>query len=239
MSRRRAHQVVQPPRTTFRRKVAPFDDVEVDVDVEEVLEDFHGVRPYGLHEINSWIASGAALLDVASPQHYLPSRLLKSMDHRWFTEDFGAGTPEHRRLCAIAAFYLMITRGKGITYGGTGSGCGYTGGWADVSMLDGSLFIECGTLRADKLHRALEEGETLTVIPYRYGCKISESALNKLCFEPDMSIGYESLSEKQRNSIRELDRRESIVLAYTFTPISVPNTFLERARKALDENGVY
>jgi hypothetical protein len=151
-------------RRLIRRQVEPLGIV-VDVDLYEVIvahqRDY--VSSSHVEPVIDWIEAGDVELTVID----LPRVL--GEDWEFYAEEAnlrraGAGSDEHRRLIAMAALYVIV-QGKEPNVGGN-SLCSYAGGWADVIAEDGSLFIECGNLRGDKVFEALTHNQTIMVIPY-------------------------------------------------------------------------
>jgi len=154
----------------FRRPVLPFDGIEVHVDLQEMItsgraEDqapYEDVAPLG-----EWIDRGEVDLLVVSPYHVVPRRYLGLLRDAAFLVKMSGGE-KHRPLCALAALYLHVL-GKRVRASGD-SACSYAGGWADVCAIDGSMFVECGTLNPQKPVQAMLAGQSLMVLPYTLGC---------------------------------------------------------------------
>ncbi len=215
----------------FTRKVAPFHNVEAGVIVDDVANDWNGNLLMELDKINGWIANGAIELTVTSPSHYLPADLIAKIRSGRHGLGYigGGGKEQHRFLCALAAWFLIFKcdgdRQK-VGVGGA-SRCAYAAGWADVCLLDGSLFVECGTLRFDKLFRAMQAGQTLMIMPYERGARLTREAEDRLIV-PDPRDAEEAGGAAFRDV-------ESIQLAYTFKPIAVPkrDPFAKNAAKGM------
>ncbi len=158
----------------FRRKVAPFDDVEVQVDLQDALVCGRGRTPapyVDVYPLADWIEDGWVRLRVVAPHHLVPKSLLTSFDDPKLLRHMSGGS-SHRSLCAVAASYLTAI-GKDVLIRGDSS-CSYAGGWADVAAQDGSIYVECGTLNTRKPIDAMLSGETLMVLPYTLGCDLPD-----------------------------------------------------------------
>lgn len=149
------------------RMVLPFEDVVVDVDLQDVITEGPGSDPGPLCSVLpllELIESGAVQLHVVSPYHIVPPELRRSFEAPQLIA-LMSGKESHRELCALGASYLAFL-GKSVLVDGT-SACSYSGGWADVAATDGSMFVECGTLsHTDKPITAMRSGDTLMILPY-------------------------------------------------------------------------
>lgn len=131
----------------FRRPVEPFDDVAVNVDLHDMLQEGRGRSPAPYCHVlplADWIEDEWIRLRVVSVPHAMSPDFLAHVDAGKMSEHMMSGGTDHRRLCALAAAYLIAV-GKKPLVSGT-SDCSYAGGWADVAAQDGSLYVECGTL---------------------------------------------------------------------------------------------
>lgn len=167
----------------FRRTVEPFEDVEVEVDLQDALTCGIAPAPYvDVYPLADWIEDGWVRLRVVSPHHLVPTG-----HHLFLYDKLGprlSGGESHQSLCALAVAYLHAI-GKEFSFGGDSS-CSYAGGWADVAAADGSIYVECGTLNTYKPIAAMLAGETLMVLPYTLGCnKLGERLVEKLDPFPD------------------------------------------------------
>jgi hypothetical protein len=153
----------------FVRKVSPFDDIEVEVVLQEVIcghDNFPA--PYiDIYPLADWIEDGWVRLSVMSLYHCIPIEWRAQIE-RSRLRDMASGGPAHKSLCALAAAYLIFS-GKEILIDGASS-CSYAGGWADVATTDGSFYVECGALNTRKPIDAMLAGQTLFVLPYTLGC---------------------------------------------------------------------
>jgi hypothetical protein len=95
---------------------------------------------------------------------------------------FSGRTDEHRELCARAAQWL--TR-KGRHWTARQDHLGYAGGIADVATPDGSLFVECGYVRPEKILRGLLQADML-VVPYATDAVLFQRA-GRMRFEKYLS----------------------------------------------------
>jgi hypothetical protein len=192
----------------FHRTVEPFEDVEIEVDLQDMLTCGLAPAPYcDVYPLADWIEDGWVQLRVVSPRHVaLPSdisffeapELLECM----------SGGHAHRLLCALAAAYLTSI-GKKARIGGASS-CSYAGGWADVISVDGSMYVECGTLNTRKPIEAMLAGETLMVLPYALGCdRFDENTVARLDPFPE---------RVEEDSIAKYLRLGRIQLGYIFEP---------------------
>lgn len=196
----------------FRRKVAPFEAIEVDVDLQDVLQERRGPSPAPYCHVSplaDWIEDEWVRLHVVSLPHAISRDLLIYVDAGEMPERFMSGGPSHRRLCALAMAYL-IAAGKEPIAGGASS-CAYAGGWADVIAEDGSLYVECGTLNTYKPIAAMLSGQTLMVVPYSLGCALpGDDVIERLDPFPDR-IGATDASDKYQKLGR-------VQLGYVFEP---------------------
>lgn len=205
----------------FRRKVEPFEDVEVDVDLQCVLTSGPGMSPAHYDDVwplADWIEDDWVNLRVVSPHHLVPAGY-----HKFFYEKWGprlSGGAGHQSLCALAAVYLHAI-GKEFLVGGA-SACSYAGGWADAAAKDGSLYVECGTLNTRKPILAMLAGDALMVLPYTLGCdKPNEQILERLDpFPEQVEEDIRTASEFRLNldnSVR-IGRIGRACLGYIFEP---------------------
>jgi hypothetical protein len=140
-------------RRLLRRTIEPLG-VEIDVDLYEVVEGFHvPVRDGSLDEVIGWIEAGDVELDVMSPKHFLPNGWLNRARRLQYGVG-GTGKDAHQ---------LFVCGASGIET------LGYAAGVADVAALNGSVFVECGTIRPDKLSTAMRAGQRLLIAPYHLG----------------------------------------------------------------------
>lgn len=153
-------------RRFLRRPILPTS-IHANVDLYEVIRSHQReyVSPNDVEPVVDWILANKVRLTVVSLPHVLArsgdwSRLLSEAS-------IGAGSERHRELCGLAVVYLSA-QGKECLAGGNSLNS-YAGGWADVSAEDGSIFIECGNLRGDKVAAALLHKQTIMVIPYGGG----------------------------------------------------------------------
>lgn len=214
----------------FRRKVEPFDDIEVDVDLQSVLEEGPGHSPAHYDDVwllADWIEDGWVSLRVVSLHHVVPTG-----HHEFLYEElkgYLSGGEPHQRLCALACCYLH-TIGKEFLCGGA-SACSYSGGWADVIATDRSLHIECGTLNTKKPFRAMCAGETLMVIPYGIGCDTPPAeTVTRLDPHPERVGNDIQLARKfDVKGFEEMKRLGRIELGFIFEPKCKlrPNPFAE------------
>lgn len=69
----------------FRRKVEPFTDIEVDVDLQDVLTQGPGLSaaPYvDVYPLADWIEDGWVTLRVVAPHHFILLRLGTELHQR-------------------------------------------------------------------------------------------------------------------------------------------------------------
>jgi hypothetical protein len=155
---------------TFRRAVLPLENVFVDVDLYDVIDGGPWIpaAPSNVDPIIEWVRDGKIALDVLNPHDYLSEEHRKLLNDERFVRSSGTGKSyDHRRLCVLAALYLIST-GKSANCSGN-SLCSYSGGWADVRADDGSLYVECGTLNPTKPMMAMKHFVNLMIIPYNEG----------------------------------------------------------------------
>lgn len=149
----------------IRRSVEPFKDVQLDVDLEWIVEQFNtSTSRSTLEQLARWLDIGAMKMRVVSLTHYLAPGWLDRVKPLMLE---ASGKQDHQHLCAIAALFLREACGKEIIIrNGNSSTLSYSGGVADVAAADGSLYVECGTLREDKINHAMRAGERVLVVPY-------------------------------------------------------------------------
>jgi hypothetical protein len=148
----------------------------------------------------------------------------------------GGGTEAHRKLCSIATYFLILGLGKradDLVVGGA-SACAYVAGNADVGLRDGSLFVECGTLRFDKLYRAMKHSVALAVVPYRLGyiAPLAPDVLERLKIDlrgPYIPSQEDTNPEWQRyaRDVHDLMRYAPGGFMYIFQPVDVPQEPIE------------
>lgn len=205
----------------FRRKVEPFEDIEVDVDLQCMLTSGPGMSPAHYDDVwplADWIEDDWVRLRALSLHHLVPVG-----HHKFFYDKWGprlSGSPSHQSLCALAAVYLHAI-GKKFLVGGASS-CSYSGGWADVAATDGSIYVECGTLNTRKPIHAMLAGDTLMVLPYLLGCDTpNEQLIARL--DPFPECVEEDIQTAQRFQLNcdksvSLGRIGRICLGYVFEP---------------------
>lgn len=166
---------------TIRRCIQPFDTI-AEVNLYEVIEQFRGACDAAeIEPLIAWALNGSIDIEVVALRHLLDSNhgehiaaLAKAVK--------GAGQSEaHKELIALGATYVNDVLGKKTTFLGKND-CAYAGGNADVAALDGSFFVECGTLTDRKVRCAMEAGQTVMVIPYNLGCVIDKKILRMLAW---------------------------------------------------------
>ena len=199
-----ARPTTMPADRLLRRKIHPLD-IEVDVDLYDAIrafgsEDGRHVDPAWIDPVVDAIERGAVILSVASVPHVLGAgwraRLTASSDDR------------HAQLCQCAALFLEA-RGKKALVTSPGHQGKYAGGSADVIARDGSVFVECGTLREDKVLRAMWAGETVLLLPYALGARIPKGLRSRF-------VDRDAVHEDPR--VQELYDAATIQLALLFKP---------------------
>jgi hypothetical protein len=152
---------------TFRLHVTPLDGFTIEVDPYSIIEDYHygGQRPASRSEIGElvkWIEEGKVSIEAVSLRHAIPPGYEAIVQE---VEKVASGkSEEHKYLCGLGAAYVA-SLGKPYHKRGHRESH-HVGGFADGGALDGSLFIECGTINPLKVPRMMEHHQTLMLIPY-------------------------------------------------------------------------
>jgi hypothetical protein len=214
------------------RRVEPFEDIYVDVDLCRVIEGGRNCRvtDSDIKPIFQWIEEEKVSLRVLSPWHYLGLEAKNKLNDDRFVEYCHGSAPSyaHRYLVALACLYFEAL-GKRATCN-EGPCCDYSAGRADAWALGTKCFAECGTLRPDKPSTAMMYGETLLIIPYQKGALIDEKDHERLA-TPRYDLSLATTDELKR-----VARLESIRLAFELTPVSEierPSLFEKNAAKGL------
>jgi len=182
--------------------------VTVDFDLQQVIEPFG--RSYSRAAqwdvILGWIESGKVELEVFAPKLLLPAG--------WTQNEWGNN--DHSRMCEMMATYLREVLDIPCTTGGNQKLL-YRGGIADVGAMDGSVFVECGTLREDKLQLAMRAGERLIILPYGSGQLVESSLRPQLHCEEEVRRLRERVSPTNEYISDMADA--TVQLAFMFNPI--------------------
>jgi DNA invertase Pin-like site-specific DNA recombinase len=151
-----------PP--VFTRKVEPLDNATVDVDLARVLVPFEGAPdPKWNALLARWLEADVARVRVVSIPHFLSDGW---RDRAKQVQTYATGrTDAHRWLCALGWLFLREGCGKPAVLA-SHERTKYSAGVADVAAEDGSMFVECGTLREDKIVQALCGKQVVLVVPY-------------------------------------------------------------------------
>jgi hypothetical protein len=179
--------------------VQPFDDVFVDVDLFAVMALFGGgTKLDDILPLYRWIRNGSIRLDVIDLRHAMPS------DHeplvRELAEWASGRTYAHQYLCGLSAAYIQLVlqnqghvHGSGGVLGGRyGYGRYGYGLRSDAWSEDNSIVVECGTLNSKKVKIAMVDGQTIMVVPYKHGCRMSRKAQDRLAWPDygDIDLAY-------------------------------------------------
>jgi hypothetical protein len=148
---------------TFRRIIEPIGD-PIDVVLERVVQTFRGTR-LQVADVEAWIDQGKVSLRVLAPKSFLSVDDLALLRDHDLVDAIEGGTYGHKRLIALAWLYLLKI-GKNNACRSGASRCEYAGGWADACVPGESYFVECGTMRDNKIREAMLAGQTLLVVPY-------------------------------------------------------------------------
>jgi hypothetical protein len=138
----------------------------IDVNLYDVIVPFGGVSASRecVEPLCDWIDRGSVVLSAVSLLRFLSvgwelevERLLPRCSGR---------SAEHRRLCAISALFLSVRGKRSVIVSGPSNQGRYSAGVADVLAEDRSVFVECGTVRENKIVLAMRAMETVMVVPY-------------------------------------------------------------------------
>ena len=205
-----------------RLRVTP-QNTPVVVDLYQVLQDFgdYPAAPENVEPLLDALACGEVVLRVVSLKHTVPVDWRTR--YRNVEQEASGQTQRHQILCALAWAFL-IERGKTPTLGP--QHLDYSAGRADVAATDRSVFVECGTVRGDKVKIAMNAGDTVLVVPYRYGCTWSENQARPFVFQPEVDEASASWGKgMQGNEFgdamkfpRSLFESGSIQFGYLFKP---------------------
>ncbi len=148
--------------SNFTRKVYPFGNVTVNVDLERVISGARGPEyPRDVQTLTRWVREGHVELAAVAPHHVIP--------HSVFAEykDYPAtGKSEaHQHLCKIGALYVGAVCGE-VTSFQDNALCDYPGGRADAACCAHRFVVECGLLRSDKPFHAMVYGWRMLLLPY-------------------------------------------------------------------------
>jgi hypothetical protein len=189
---------------TFERPVHPLG-ILVDVALNDVLVEWEASNSYtpcgsNLQQVADAIAEDRVFLEVVSVKDLLLPEWGKRLEmyrNVW-------GRSPHETLRCHGALYLEAL-GKEPVYEPH-----YSAGIADLKASDGSLFVECGTIREDKITIAMESGQCVMVIPYGLGCRIRSA--------PDAAIICGRGDIPPNNSFERYQLLGGIILGYIFSP---------------------
>lgn len=207
----------------MRRPILPFDDLHIDVDLRSVIQEWGDIpAPTAyVQPLSDWIEDGWVDLFVVSPYHILSTEDRPFVYDTSLQNKMSGNTSKHRELCVLAGLYLL-SLGKEV-YAGGNSLCSYAGGWGDVIAQDGSIVVECGTLRANKPFLAMCAGQTLMVIPYASGGDLDQVTIDRLsaALPPYKSESVpEGASKKLAVDFKTLERlmQPQASLGFIFVP---------------------
>jgi hypothetical protein len=165
-----------PNRRLIRRRVLPTKDIEIDVDLYGAIVPFEEQRAKArnIEPLLDAVENGKVELKALLIRRFFQKGWREEARKRAFRY---SGKENHQWLCAMASLFLEA-RGKRSLH--EGKGLSYSAGIADVAASDGSVFVECGSIREDKILEAMRGGDTVLFLPYWQGGYLSREAREAL-----------------------------------------------------------
>ena len=136
----------------------------LNVDLYRVVRPYNGLAPREIiMPLVQWIRAKQVKLEVFDLRHLIPPGYDALVHH--VAVAASGRTDEHKYLCGVASAFLTSLGLDNLWADGCQTR--YPDfGRADVKAVDGSLYVECGTLEPKKLRHALMTGLRVMIIPY-------------------------------------------------------------------------
>lgn len=187
-----------------QREITPLEGATIDVDLYAVLIPFGDnirAKRSCVEPLLDAIEAERVSLRVVSLKHRLPEGWEDRAPR--LRDDASGQSPEHRNLCALSYLWLEKLGRKPRMAGVV---LNYSGGIADVGVEGRSVFVECGSIREDKVLLAMRAGEKVVVVPYGLGGRSTVEGPLAFIFSPKRgAVGEDPERKKDEEIAASLD----------------------------------